>query len=157
MRVAALTHGHPNGFVSAGAMAAIVRMICAGMPLEDATVASIELVSETGAHETRDILHDALLMASGGLCDPDTMRQRLGEGWVGHEALAIGLYAALVADSFEQAVLIGANHDGDSDSTASLAGQLFGAAHPERPAPNAWVRRLDLLEPACRLVHEWID
>ena len=20
-----------------------------------------------------------------------------------------------------------------------------------------WVRRLDLLEPACRLVHEWVD
>ena len=157
MRVAALTHGHPNGFVSAGAMAAIIRMVCVGMPLEDAAVVALELVTETGAHETRDILHDALMMASGGRCDPDTMRQRLGEGWVGHEALAIGLYAALAADSFEQAVAIGANHDGDSDSTASLAGQLFAAAHTERPAPNAWVRRLDLLEPACRLAHEWVD
>ena len=42
----------------------------------------------------------------------------LGEGWVGEEALAIGLYAALAAPSFENAIRIAANDGGDSDSTA---------------------------------------
>jgi hypothetical protein len=50
----------------------------------------------------------------------------LGGGWVGEEALAIGLYAALVAPSFADAIRLAANHGGDSDSTASIAGQPYG-------------------------------
>ncbi|MBN6828619.1 ADP-ribosylglycohydrolase family protein, partial [Micrococcus luteus] len=61
-----------------------------------------------------------------------------GEGWVAEEALAIALYAALTAQAAHPAdpaaalalaLRIGVNHDGDSDSTASLAGQVLGAAH----------------------------
>ena len=51
----------------------------------------------------------------------------LGLGWVGEEALAIGLYAALAARDFPEALALAANHDGDSDSTASIAGQIWGA------------------------------
>ena len=59
-------------------------------------------------------------------------------GWVAEEALAIALYAALTAQAAHPAdpaaalalaLRIGVNHDGDSDSTASLAGQVLGAAH----------------------------
>ena len=55
---------------------------------------------------------------------------QLGEGWNGEEALAIAVYAVLSASSFEEAITIAANHDGDSDSTASIAGQIYGAWHP---------------------------
>jgi ADP-ribosylglycohydrolase len=77
----------------------------------------------------------------------------LGEGWVGEEALAIGLYAALVAPSFEDALAIAANHDGDSDSTASIAGQIWGAWHGIAGIPADWVFALDVLEPALHLIH----
>jgi ADP-ribosyl-[dinitrogen reductase] hydrolase len=53
----------------------------------------------------------------------------LGQGSVGEEALAIGLYRALAGGSFAETLAIAANHDGDSDSTASIAGQLCGAWH----------------------------
>jgi len=46
--------------------------------------------------------------------------KRLGEGWVGEEALAIGIYAALAGGTFPEVFAIGANHEGDSDSTASM-------------------------------------
>jgi ADP-ribosylglycohydrolase len=39
----------------------------------------------------------------------------------------IGPYAALAGDSFAETLAIAANHDGDSDSTASIAGHLYGA------------------------------
>jgi len=53
----------------------------------------------------------------------------LGEGWVGQEALTIGLYSALVAKSFREVFSIAANHDGDSDSTAAIAGQFYGVRY----------------------------
>jgi hypothetical protein len=45
---------------------------------------------------------------------------------VGEEALAIALYSVLVAGSYVETIRIASNHDGDSDSTASIAGQLWG-------------------------------
>ena len=80
----------------------------------------------------------------------------LGEGWTGDEALAIGLYAAGAAHSFEDAVRLGANHDGDSDSTASIAGQLYGAQHGITAVPHAWVRRLDVLPEALRVLQRFL-
>ena len=53
----------------------------------------------------------------------------LGEGWVGQEAQTIGLYSALVAKSFREVFSIAANHDGDSDSTAAIAGQFYGVRY----------------------------
>jgi ADP-ribosylglycohydrolase len=48
---------------------------------------------------------------------------------------------------------IAANHSGDSDSTASLTGQLFGAQHGLEALPHAWVRRLDVLDAGLDLVN----
>jgi ADP-ribosylglycohydrolase len=42
--------------------------------------------------------------------------ESLGGGWVGEEALAIGLYAVLSAESYVEAIRIATNHSGDSDS-----------------------------------------
>jgi ADP-ribosyl-[dinitrogen reductase] hydrolase len=79
----------------------------------------------------------------------------LGAGWVGEEALAIGLCSAMVADSFEECISLAANHDGDSDSTASIAGQLFGARHGLKVLPAEAVYRLDALEPLLAVSANW--
>lgn len=72
-------------------------------------------------------LERALILAGTDMPATDAITV-LGEGWVGEEALAIGVYAALKAESFMDAIIIAANHDGDSDSTASIAGQIWGAS-----------------------------
>ena len=82
--------------------------------------------------------------------------RELGEGWVGEEALAIGIYAALRASSFEEALIIAANHDGDSDSTASIAGQVYGAWHGDKVLPKAWIEKLDIVEVMEKLVAEFM-
>ena len=81
--------------------------------------------------------------------------RELGEGWVGEEALAIGIYAALRASSFEEALIIAANHDGDSDSTASIAGQIYGAWHGDGVLPDAWIEKLDIKGVMDRLLVEF--
>jgi ADP-ribosylglycohydrolase len=73
-------------------------------------------------------------------------------GWVAEEALAFGLYAALVAPLFDDTIRVATNHGGDSDSTAFIAGQLYGAwkgmdGPPHRLGPSS--RDLD---PALDLI-----
>ena len=43
----------------------------------------------------------------------------------------------------------------DSDSTAAIAGQLWGAAHGATALPHAWARRLDVLDELLGLAASW--
>jgi ADP-ribosylglycohydrolase len=79
----------------------------------------------------------------------------LGEGWVGEEALAVGLYAAMVARTFSECVELAANHDGDSDSTASIAGQLWGARFGLGGMAREIVERVDVIEALLEVWGEW--
>lgn len=147
-RCAAQTHGHPSGYVSAGAMASIVRNLVGGVGLRASAERSIDIARNwPGADETIAAIEQASELAGRVTDDRADAVARLGEGWVGEEALAIGLYSALVASDFADAVRIAANHGGDSDSTASIAGQMHGARKGLDSIPHAWVRRLDVLEP----------
>lgn len=145
MKAAALTHGHPTGYLSAGVMAATVRGLMEGMALRDAVVRSLaELAAFPGQEETRDAVERAL--------GPVARVQDLGEGWVGEEALAIGLHAALQAETFPAALALAANHDGDSDSTAGIAGQLWGAWKGVADIPHPWITALDVFGPMMGLL-----
>jgi ADP-ribosyl-[dinitrogen reductase] hydrolase len=156
-RAAAITHGHPSGFWSADAMAAMIKMLVEEEELEAATLQVIEMLGTRTEHEETSGALKAALFAfrSGTGIHTDQIKQ-LGEGWVGEEALAIGLYAALVGQSFPEVLAIASNHDGDSDSTASIAGQLYGAWRGLADLPHSWVRRLDvsaqLTSACCRLI-----
>jgi ADP-ribosylglycohydrolase/protein-tyrosine phosphatase len=150
-----LTHGHPSGFLSAGAMAAIIGALMEGHEIEDAAGNALELLkNHDGAGETIGRIDQALALAGAGSAAGQRIPAALGEGWVGEEALGIGLYAALVGGSFSDVIRLAANHDGDSDSTAAIAAQIHGARHGIADLPNAWIRRLDVLEPLLFLAHD---
>ena len=72
--------------------------------------------------------------------------ESLGGGWIAEEALAIGLYCALVAESFDHGVRLAAVHTGDSDSTGSITGQLLGARWGPDVIPERWLAALELRE-----------
>ncbi len=147
-RCAAQTHGHPSGYLSAGALAAIVRNLIDGLEPDRCAARAIELARRWDrADETIGCLERACELAGQGSAKRTDDVVRLGEGWVGEEALAIGVYSALVASDFGDAVRIASNHDGDSDSTASIAGQIHGAWKGLAGVPHGWVRRLDTLSP----------
>ncbi len=148
---AALTHGHPDGYLPAGAMAVLVRDGLNGVPWAESLAKVLALLRERcGSESTVAAVEGAARAAADGVA----LRERvsgLGEGWVGEEALAIGLYAAMVAKTFAECIELAANHDGDSDSTASIAGQLwcarFGLAGIEREV----VGRVDVVEAVLEL------
>ena len=71
---------------------------------------------------------------------------KLGQGWIAEEALAISIYCALVARTFRQGIILAVNHDGDSDSTGSITGNLLGAMYGLRAIPTIWLESLELRE-----------
>ena len=162
-RVAAITHGHPSGYIAAGALAVVVRGVLEGKTLEAAVAEAINrILGERGRDgiECFVALQKAidLWKARGPEGDVET----LGQGWVADEALSIAVYAAMVGElDPRRGFMIAVNHSGDSDSTGAIAGNIIGALHGEE-----WLSRLafgdvELHEEIVRLADDlmdaWID
>lgn len=143
-RIAALTHGNPSGYLPAGFLAALLRDLFRGKPLQDAVVLGFQRIREVDGYiETYRAVHRAWRLAIHLQLDPKPVHEladQLGEGWTGHEALAIGLYCALVAKDFRSGLRMAVNHSGDSDSTGAIAGNILGAVHGCRNLPGEWHR-----------------
>jgi ADP-ribosyl-[dinitrogen reductase] hydrolase len=155
--LAALTHGHPSGYLAAGALAFAIAFLLAGEPLDAALdAAEARLPERSGHEETLAALRTArALAASGAEPGPETVAT-LGAGWVADEALAIGVYGALVARDYGHGVLVAANHSGDSDSTAAIAGSILGTTLGPDAIPAPWLAELELREEIGRLADDWI-
>lgn len=69
----------------------------------------------------------------------------LGEGWVAEETLAIAIYCALKYETdFNRALIAAVNHDGDSDSTGAVTGNLLGARLGLSGIPANYLEYLEL-------------
>eukprot|EP00703_Trepomonas_sp_PC1_P003817 JAP92789.1 ADP-ribosylglycohydrolase [Trepomonas sp. PC1] len=71
--------------------------------------------------------------------------KKLGQGWVADEALAIAIFCLMQSEDPMQQIIIAANHDGDSDSTACVCGQIYGSVRGFRGFPIEGVD-LDVLD-----------
>ena len=139
-----ITHGHPSGYYSAAAFAVILHALLCNEPL----AVGIEraehlLVPHPDADETRQALVLGVELARLGTT-PQEAIPKLGEAWVGEEALGVAVYCALVASDLEHGIRISVNHSGDSDTTGILVGQLLGAQHGETAIPQRWLEPLEL-------------
>ena len=155
--LAALTHGHPSGFYSAGALALIIDRLIHGMGVDDAAYAAIErLDREPEGDECAAALRRAIEACKTMIPSPETV-EHIGKGWVGEEALAIGLYAALAArEDLGVGLRIAVNHGGDSDSTGAIAGNILGAALGVGAIPLAWLEALEMRDVIRTLAHDLV-
>jgi len=145
-KLAALTHGHPTGWLAAAFLAELIGMVVRGEGLPEATHLALGRLRRVPGHEEvlRAVERAQALALEGR---PTAARvESLGAGWVAEEALAIGVYCALVAQDFRHGVLLAVNHSGDSDSTGSIAGNLLGLVHGEEAIPAEWRRQLELAD-----------
>ncbi len=148
VEIAALTHGHPSGQLPAGVLAAVVHGVAySGWTLVESLDVATELLRlQSDAQKTQETL--AALQAArclAGQGEPSAERlETLGGGWVAEEALAIAVYAALVyPNDMRAALVLAANHSGDSDSTAAICGNLLGATLGEAALPADWLAQLE--------------
>ena len=140
--IAECTHKHPLGFLPASLLTVLLYKI---VPM---TAKQVQDEIDTIVAETLDILdviyknkyasdksylkeltEKAVQLAHSDTSDADAIRL-LGEGWVAEETWAIALYCAIRhIDSVEDAIIASVNHDGDSDSTGSVCGNIMGAIY----------------------------
>jgi ADP-ribosylglycohydrolase len=148
---AALTHSHPSGYLSAGVLAVIVSELYDGTELPNAILVARDQLTRWDDHQEQLAILDRAVDLAARKPDPETIADQLGGGWVGEEALAIGVCAALAADDMAGGLLMAVNHSGDSDSTGSICGNILGAATGIDAIPPAWLAELELREVIERL------
>lgn len=141
--IAECTHKHPQGYIPSAALAVLLYKIA---PLTVAEVCEQidQLVAETvevidriyteggecqAKNQLKEVTERVMRLAHSDIPDIEAIKQ-LGEGWVALEAWAIALYCAVRhIDSVEDAIIAAVNHDGDSDSTGSICGNIMGAIY----------------------------
>jgi ADP-ribosylglycohydrolase len=142
--LAAITHGHPSGFLSAGVLAVIISLVLSGTALAEAIRAAKEELRKHPSHkETLAAIEKAEILAKSRPRERSTLRE-LGKGFIAEEALAMGIYCALSARNFEDAIILAVNHSGDSDSTGAITGNLLGAGSGIEAIPTRWLAPLEL-------------
>ncbi|HEX5829705.1 MAG TPA: ADP-ribosylglycohydrolase family protein, partial [Gemmatimonadaceae bacterium] len=158
----AVTHGHPTGWLSAGALACMVRQLVEGDSIERGVKMALGRLRHVPGHEETTAALDAALRLHGSAAPTPELVESLGGGWIAEEALAIGVYCALAADGdFAAGVRLAVNHSGDSDSTGAIAGNLLGALLGADAIPARWLERLELRDEmtamADDLLTSWSD
>jgi len=155
MDFAAITHGHPLGYLSAGAFSYLISTIMEGYPLVLAVDNTLQKLS--GYPEAKECItkiEQAIELAKSDI-DPEEAIKRLGLGWISEEALAIGLYCSLKYQSnFTSALKAAVNHDGDSDSTGSITGNIVGVLHGYSQIPKSWLDRVELKDVILQVADE---
>lgn len=140
--VAAVTHKHPLAFLPAAMLTHLIYHIIrmeenevkanmAGIALE--TIDALDNIYKGEYEEDKRYLANltrmAVTLAANDKSDAENIRL-LGEGWTGEEAWAIALYCAVRhVGSIEDAIIAAVNHDGDSDSTGAVCGNIMGAIY----------------------------
>ena len=94
--------------------------------------------------ELLTLIQKAIALSEDNTDDLNAIRQ-LGEGWVAEETLAIAVYCALkYSNDFEKGIIAAVNHDGDSNSTGAVAGNILGATLGIDAIPQKYLNDLEL-------------
>lgn len=141
---AAMTHGHPSGYLPAGFLAELIARLIEEQSLESSiNECRKRLMMYEGHEEAVEKIERAVNLSGIGGPVEETI-ESIGGGWVGEEALAMALFCSLVfKGSYKEGVLAAVNHSGDSDTVGCLTGAILGAILGERAIPSRWVVQLE--------------
>jgi len=158
---AALTHGNEVTWVASGVLALIISLIIhQELSIAEAVNETLKALdksfpdSRKAVYEVWRTIRSAVSLASSASSDLDAIHS-LGEGWVAEEALAIGLLSALRHENdIAGAITFAANHGGNSNTTAAIAGTLVGARIGFNAIPDRFVDRLELVDVILELADD---
>ena len=165
-QIAAVTHGHSLGYMPAALLVHIIRRIVypeQAMTLKEIVLEgcdTIQRLFRTNANIDRmvSIIQDAVRLSYNRVVTDIEAIHKLGEGWVGEEALAIAVFCALKYENdFSQALIASVNHGGDSDSTGAICGNIMGAMVGLCGIGEEWKEHLELSDEIMELADEIIN
>ena len=155
--LAELTHLHPLSTYSSATLAVIVQLCASSEDTVDKEMfkgivdKSLKIVSDVyGADaaamdEFRKIVGNAMSLENDPQSDWQIIEDRIGEGWVAEETLAIALFSTLRhVDDFTGCLISAVNHGGDSDSTGAVAGNIIGAILGDDAIPGKFKKEIQL-------------
>ena len=167
----ALTHGHPLAILSAYTLGLIIHYASSGWAIEKAVKTAISKMNEWKPEayknsrrvridwgkekaELTELLNKTQLLAGEKTEDTKAISE-LGEGWVAEEALAIAVYCSLkYKDNFKDAIVAAVNHDGDSDSTGAITGNIVGALLGYKKIPAYYKDNIELKDVILELADD---
>ena len=161
--VAAITHGHPLGYMPAAVIAYVIHESVYGdakktlkeLILESADVIKKLFQDNPETQKLIEIIESAVACAENDRTDLENIHH-LGEGWVAEETMAISLYCGLKYEKdFSKALITAVNHDGDSDSTGAVTGNILGARIGYDAIPEKWKHNLELRDVIWRSRMIW--
>lgn len=160
-KVAALTHSHELGYILA---AMLVHIILRISEYDDTILEAVNdairimpTIFPKAEHmnELLTLIKKVIALSAEDLDDLDAIRQ-LGAGWVAEGTLAIAVYCALkYSDNFEEGIVASVNHDGDSDSTGAVTGNILGAALGFGAIPQKYLDKLELKDVILEIAEDF--
>ncbi len=160
--LAAITHGHSLGYMPAAVLTHIIHQsVYASERMTRLEI--VQQARDTVAELFADDPHigeltgriDLAVELSGNNASDLDNIHKLGEGWVGDEALAISVYCALRhRDDFSAGIIAAVNHKGDSDSTGAITGDILGAWLGFNAIDDCWKKDLELYDVILELADD---
>lgn len=168
---AAITHGHPEAYAATGATALLIHFAAKDLDMKAAVAKTIETMQSYAANplykDGVDICIKALQLAEARAAENphlyrviDALPAELGfaNAFLAVPVLAQAAYALLSAPAAKDAkaaLCLAANHSGDSDSVAAIAGNVLGARHGAGAVPKEYldvlIQKDDIVKMAERL------
>lgn len=162
---AAITHGHIYSSMASFVFAAMINILLK-------TDIAIEYALEEALALMRDffkskkicrrkhlkgfikIMQQAVDLSKKDMSDIEAVSQ-LGTGSVAEECLSIAIYSCLKhPDSFQDAIVCAVNHDGDSDSTGAVAGNIMGVKLGYAAIPIYYSSNLELRDVILEIAND---
>lgn len=127
VRIAKLTHGHPNAYLSCGTLSVIIANIVNGNKLEKAIQVAIDILkTKSNSKEVLRYIVLALDMAKGEIHYPEKFDD-FGLCVQAHEVLAAAIYVCLIGQtSISNALLFAVNNNCYGNNIATIVGQVLG-------------------------------
>lgn len=165
--VAALTHGHPMGYIPAACLSDLIHRIIyendndlernIHKSILETMEAFAEYTPSCYMNEFEQLMKKAVKLSKEAIDDLDGIA-KLGEGWIAEETLAIAVFSCLRhTNNFKEAIICAVNHNGDSDSTGSVAGNILGAYLGLESVSNAFcIEKIELYDVIMQISEKFI-
>lgn len=158
--VSAITHGHELGYIPSACLAHIVNLVShSDIPLKEAVedgILHMEKLFKNCKHIDYfcQLMNTAMELAGKNVSTLDAIHE-LGEGWVAEETLAIAVYCALKYENdFEKAIITSVNHNGDSDSTGAVTGNILGSYLGINAIPDKFIQNLEIKDVILQMAED---
>lgn len=158
----AITHGHPLGIIPSYVFSTLIWYLSnTNLTIKEALDKSMKQYEEKfdvfdkeNKYYFIDLVNKAIKLSEENKNDIEAINE-LGEGWVAEETFAIAIYSCLkYPNNFKDAIVCSINHDGDSDSTGAVAGNIMGAYLGYEKIPFEYKNNIELKNEILELAND---